>query len=333
MMLTAAIVLSCGHLCGMVRQSEGSQRWALLVSGVSGDADLQGTYLEWIRTMHTSLTGPLQFPQDHVFVLFDDPARDPALVGYKSTRENLEKVARDVASRAGEDDLVFVLLVGHGNYEAGVYKLNLVGPDPTAEDIMAMFHGIRARRFVIANTTTCSGGSIPALARKGWVMVSATKSGNEKNRTHFGRYFVEAFQDNRADTDKDLRVSILEAFTYASKKVEEFYSGEGRLQTEHPVLEDDGDGQAHASPGPDNGEGFLSRTTFLASGPPLIRQGALSQEEQALAGEIQSLGKQIEALKYRKSEMGEAEYEAKLEELLLKLAEVQEKLRKHKPKE
>jgi hypothetical protein len=141
-----------------------------------------------------------------------------------------------------------------------------------------------------------------------------------------GRYFVEALKGNAGDVDKNGRVSILEAFSHAAAKVEEYYSAEGNLQTEHPVLDDSGEGEAHVRPGPDNGDGLLARTTYLDPGPATAAAG--SPEAQRLAEEAQAIEKQIEALKYVKSEMPEAEYEQKLEALLVRLAETRAKRQK-----
>jgi hypothetical protein len=275
------------------------------------------------------LQGPLQFAFDHVFVLFDDPAKDPALAQYKSTRENLAKVCRDVAGRAGRDDLVFVFIEGHGSFDQNSYKLNLVGPDPNAEELAAMLYAIPAQHFIVVNATSASGASLAALSRKGRIVITATKSGNERNRTHFGHFFVEALKNNNADVDKNGRVSALEAFSYAAQKVEEHYTKEGELQTEHAVLDDNGDGQGQAKPAPENGEGLLARTTYLDPGGTLLTRRKLTQQEQELAKEAQSLEQQIEALKYEKAKMNEAEYEKKLESLLLRLAEINAKLREN----
>ncbi len=305
-------------------------RWAILLSGISGEPGLQQEFLKWIKELDAALSGPMQFPRDHIFVLFDDPSKDPNLIRYKSTRENLASVCGKIAGEARKDDLVFVFLAGHGNFDGKVYKLNLPGPDPTAEELASILYSIPAQRFIVANMTTCSGGSIPALAQKGKVIISATKSGMEKNQTQMGQFFVQAFKDGNADIDKNGRVSMLEAFNYAAQKVEEYYINQGLLKTEHPVLEDNGDGQAQASPGPENGEGLLARTTFLDPGLPRLTQVKRGPEEEALATEVQSLEKQIETLKYMKAEMPEAEYENKLEALLVRLATINAKLRKNK---
>jgi hypothetical protein len=329
--IRAAFISLClwGFVVASASASDGPRHWAILVSGVSGDPELQEHFLKLTRDFRTSLEGSLQFPRNQIVVLFDDPAKDPELIQHQSSRENLEKVSRDLAGRVGKDDLVFVFIMGHGNFDSKGYKLNLPGPDPTAEELALILYAIPAQRFVVVNTTTCSGGSISALAKKGKIIVTATKSGQEKNQTHMAQFFVEAFKEGNADVDKNGRVSVLEAFTYATRKVEEYYNKEGNIQTEHPVLEDSGDGKPNAQPGPENGEGLLARTTYLDSRLPSAAKGKTSSEEGALALEAQALEKQIEALKYTKGEMPEAEYEKKLEALLIKLAQINAKLRKN----
>jgi hypothetical protein len=303
-------------------------RWAILVSGVSGDPELQKEYAAQLKDMDGILERQFGFPRDHIFALFDDPSQNPSLFQYKSTREDLAKVCRNLAAKAQKGDLLFVLILGHGSMDSEEYKLNLVGPDPTAKELAAMLDEIPAQRSIVVNTTNCSGGSIPALSRSGRVLITATKSGVERNQTRFAEFFIEGFKENRADTDKDGRVSMLEAFRYANQAVEGFYSKAGNLQTEHAQLDDDGDAQAHAAPGPDNGDGLFARTSYLDRETFLVAGGNLTPEQSSLAREAESLQKQIEALKYAKSSMPEAEYEKKLEDLLVRLAQVNAKLRK-----
>jgi hypothetical protein len=307
-----------------VPAAERDGRWAILIAGVSGDPDLQSSYLKEIRDLHSALRDSLGFPGDHIFVLFEDPAKDPKLIQRKSTRQDLQAVCRDLAGRVSREDLMFVFIEGHGEYDGKTYKLNLVGPDPTAENLAEMLYSIPAQRFVLVNATSCSGGSLAALSQRGKILIAATKSGMEKNQTRLGAFFIQAFKDNAADSDKNGRVSVMEAFSYAVRQVEEFYRSEGHLQTEHAVLNDIGDG-AQGEPAPEKGDGLLARITFLDAGTP-VTDRQLTPEQQRLAREAQEIEKQIEALKYAKSGMPESEYENKLEELLLKLAQIDAKL-------
>jgi hypothetical protein len=322
------VVLSACLGSPSLTAAERDGRWAILLAGVSGDPGLQMEYLKELRDIRATLAGPLQFRNDQVFVLFDDVSKDTDLIQYQSTRENLGRVCREVGRRAAKDDLVFVLILGHGSYDGSSYKLNLVGPDPTAQELAAAIYSIPAQYFVVVNTTTCSGASLQALSGKNRAVIVSTRSGSEKNLTHMGAYFVEALRENNADVDKNGRVSMLEAFNYAARKTEEYYSGEGNLQTEHAMLDDNGDAQGHPKPGPDNGDGLLARSIYLDLGPGSLARGPVGAEQQQLSLEAQTLEKQIESLKYAKSRMPQAEYEKKLEELLLKLAQVNAKLRK-----
>jgi hypothetical protein len=322
-----AVLSLLGFAASGLTATERDGRWAILLAGVSGDSELQKEYLNEIRDLHSALVNSLGFSRNQIAVLFDDPSKDPGLIQYKSTRENLQAVSFKLAGQVQKDDLVFVFIEGHGDYDGKVYKLNLVGPDPTAEDLAAVLYAIPAQRFIVINATNCSGGSIPALSQQNKIVVSATKSGMEKNLTRFGRYFVEAFKNNAADSDKNGRVSILEAFFYACQKVAEYYGNEGNLQTEHAVLEDTGDARAQGKPAPENGEGLLARNTFLDAGAPRNAQVSRTSEQQKLELEARELERQIEALKYAKGNLPEAEYENKLEELLLRLARINAKLK------
>jgi hypothetical protein len=308
--------------------AERDGRWAILLTGDSGDPELRQMYLKELADLHVVLTASLGFSRDHIAVLFDDPSKKPDLIQHQSTLQNLEAVCNDVAGRVKKEDLVFVFIDGHGSYDGKTYKLNLVGPDPTAEKLAAILYSIPAQRFVILNATSCSGGSVGALSQAGRVIITATKSGMEKNQTHMGQYFIDAFKDNAADSDKNGRVSIIEAFSYTNKKVEDYYSSEGNLQTEHPVLDDNGDAKANAKPSPENGDGLLASSTFLDAGIPAVTRIALTAEQKELERAAQELEKQIQALKYAKSSMTEAEYENKLEDLLLRLAQINAKLPK-----
>jgi hypothetical protein len=121
---------------------------------------------------------------------------------------------------------------------------------------------------------------------------------------------------------------MFEAFVYTRQKVEEYYRDEASMQTEHAVMDDNGDGQAQPQPSPENGEGLLARTVFLDSGSSVAASANLTPEQKELAREAQDIESRIEALKYAKAEMPEADYEKKLEDLLLKLAQINAKLPK-----
>ena len=73
--------------------------------------------------------------------------------------------------------------------------------------------------------------------------MTATKSPDEVFYARFGEYFAEAIGGlEDADIDQDRQVSLLEAFRHAAAAAATFYDNEGRLATEHALIDDNGDG-------------------------------------------------------------------------------------------
>ncbi len=260
--------------------------------------------------------------------LFKAAAEDAhviTLTGAKATKaqmtEALVSVARD--AKAGDD---FVLiLIGHGSFDGTEYKFNLVGPDISAEELAGLCDKIAAKRQLIVNTTSASGGSVKALQRQGRAVIAATKAGTEKNATVFARYWLEAFQDPTSDIDKSDSISALEAFTYADRKTAAFYESQKRLATEHPVFEDTGKGEAVRSPAGNEGA-LLSSMTVLRIGA--AQKAANDPAKRALLTKKEELEQKIDELKYDKAAMDPAEYKKQLTDTLVQLAQVQQELDK-----
>jgi hypothetical protein len=171
--------------------------------------------------------------------------------------------------------------------------------------------------------TSASGGAIESLRKSNRVVITATKTGTEKNATVFARYWVEALNDPAADSDKNDVVSALEAFRFADKKTAAFYESQNRLATEHAVLEDTGKGEGVRAPSPENGEGML------AAQFPLLRIGATANASKdpaklPLIARKEELEQQIDKLKYDKAAIPPDDYKKQLGALLLELARTQE---------
>ena len=49
------------------------------------------------------------------------------------------------------------------------------------------------------------------------MIITATKSGREGNETVFYEYFLKGLEEATADEDKDQKVSVWEAFKYATE--------------------------------------------------------------------------------------------------------------------
>jgi hypothetical protein len=262
---------------------------------------------------------------DRLFKSEGDQFHAVTLSGADATRAKMTQALGQVASEAKSDDDFVLILIGHGTFDGFEYKFNLVGPDISGDDIAELCDKIPAKRQLIVNTTSASGGSVIPLQRAGRALIVATKSGTEKNATTFARYWAEALQDPTADTNKDDSISAMEAFVYASKKTSDFYDSQKRLATEHAEFEDTGKGDAVREASTQTGEGLLlSNFTLVRLGTE--QAAATDPAKRALLAQKEQLEQKIDVLKYQKAAMDENDYKQQLTEDLLELAKVQEQL-------
>jgi hypothetical protein len=149
-----------------------------------------------------------------------------------------QALAAEPKEGAGE---LWLVLIGHGTFDGKEAKFNLRGPDLPAADLALWLQPFR-RPLAVIDTSSSSAPFLNKLSGPNRVIVTATRSGYEQNFTRFGQYFAEALGDPQSDLDKDGQISLLEAFLGAAYRVTEFYKTEGRLATEHALIDDNGDG-------------------------------------------------------------------------------------------
>jgi hypothetical protein len=264
---------------------------------------------------------------DKTFKAAGDDAHVYTLTGSDASREHLRDTLAMVAREAKPEDDFVLVLIGHGSFDGVEYKFNLVGPDVSGAELAQLCDSIPARRQLLVNTTSASGGSIPALERAGRGVIAATKNGSEKNATVFARYWVEALHDPDADVDKNDAISALEAFQYAERKTTDFYESEKRLATEHAVFDDTGKNEAVRQPSVDSGEGLLL-SSFVLLRLGAAQKAANDPAKRALLAKKEELERRIDALRYEKAAMSQEEYKKQLTDALVELARVQEELDK-----
>jgi hypothetical protein len=287
--------------------------YAVIVAGLGGEPDYEQRFTAAAKDLDRIFKAA--GPTSHVYTLTGQQATAAQF------RDKMSAVARDAKP---EDDFTLIL-IGHGSFDGVDYKFNFVGPDLTATEIATLCNSIASRRQLIVDTTSASGGALKAFERGGRAIITATKSGTEKNATVFARYWVEALQDSAADTDKSDSISAMEAFTYASKKTAAFYDSQKRLATEHAVFNDSGSGEPARAPG--NGQGtFMATFTIVRLGTS--QQASNDPGKRALLQKKDQLEEKIDTLKYQKPAMDPDDYKNQLKDALLQLAKVQEELDK-----
>ena len=236
------------------------------------------------------------------------------MIAGRSSREALETEIAALADRVRPADRVLIVLIGHGTADGESAKLNLPGPDLAAADLDAWLETVPAGAVAVVNTASASGGFLAPLAGAGRVVITATRSAREAERTHFGEFFVEAVRTDGSDTDKDGRVSLREAFDFARAEVERRYEREGQLLTEHAVLQGD---EALASTFRLGDPRGVAADPAAAADDPLVA---------ALLAEKRRLETSIAELRTRRDAMERSAYEDALEALLVDLAGVNARL-------
>jgi hypothetical protein len=194
----------------------------------------------------------------------------------------------------------------------------------TADDFARVLSAARGS-VIFVNTASASGEFVKALSGKNRVIITATKSAREQNETYFPKHFVDALTGTAGDADKDGRVSMLEAFTYARREVERLFATGNRIASEHPQLDDDGDGVAHGDASEKGPDGVRARAVYLE--PLGGVQTASDPRAATLLTERRVLEARIDSLRGRRASMTEEAYQRALEPLMVQLAEKTRELR------
>ena len=150
------------------------------------------------------------------------------------------KASLDKLSESNSPRPLWLVLIGHGTWDGVSADFNLAGPDLNARELHQWTRNMK-RPLILVNCTSSSGPFVNRMSGKNRVVVTATKSGSEQNYARFGKYFAEAFASLDSDLDHDDSVSVKEAFLKAVSDTQRFYKEEGRLATEHALLDDNGD--------------------------------------------------------------------------------------------
>ena len=289
-----------------------------VIVGLAGDPEHGELFEKWGAALVDAGSKRYGIPRERIVYLADKPAEGVPATG-RSTRAEIVRALGGLAQKAGPEDVVFIVLIGHGSFDGRVAKFNVPGPDMSPADFAPLLKGLAPRRVVLVNTASASGPFIEALSAPGRTIVTATRNGAERFATLFGGFFVDAFSAEEGDADKNKRVTVLEAFDYARRQVAAAYEREGIMLTEHALLDDTGDGEGTAQPAADGNEGRLASILSLGtagSGEPPPADAKL----RALYEERRTLERRVESLRLLKDSMEPQRYAAELEKALTELA-------------
>jgi hypothetical protein len=242
-----------------------------------------------------------------------------AVTDLEQLKQTLAGEPKDLTSE------LWLVLIGHGTFDGKEARFNLRGPDFSASELEEWLKPFR-RPLAVINCASSSGPFLNKLSATNRVVVTATRSGYEQNYARFGQFVAEAITDPQADLDKDGQTSLLEVFLAASQRVAEFYNAEGRLATEHALLDDNGDGRGTPADwfrgirAVKKATGGAALDGLRAHQFHLVR----SEQERKLSPETRARRDELELgiarLRDSKSQMTEDDYYQQLEKLLIEVA-------------
>jgi hypothetical protein len=287
-------------------------QFTLLVTGASGGAGYATRYDEWRSTLVAALRNRPGFDDQSLEVLAETPGPG---VG-RASRDGVQQAIGRLVERMDADDVLYIVMMGHGSFDGIDAKFNLVGPDVEAREWNAWLDQVPGR-VVVVNTTSVSSPFIERLSGRRRTIVTGYD-------TVFPEFFVAAYEDRAGDADKNGLVSILEAFDYASQGVRRWYQERGRLATERALLEDSGDGRGREA-GESGRDGLRAASQFLGAGP--VRTDAVADPSLApLLTRRQELIDSVQELRAAKEQMNADLYLRELERILLELAQLSRRL-------
>jgi hypothetical protein len=296
-----------------------AQTHLVIISGLGGEKKYSDSFNKLSSSLADVAGTRFGIPDAEIIWLGEDSASKAPHYRGQSTKVNIERALTQLAARVGPGDQVAIVLIGHGSGEGPESKISIPGPDLSARDFAQLLSRFTTQKIAFINMTSASGDMLPVLSAPNRVIVTATKSSFERNESHFAQFFVDALTKDVADTDKDGRVSLLEAFRYAVAETKRIYENDTRLQTEHAQLDDMGAKNGVPDPDGRTGQGILARRFFLDGGAA-TRAGANDPQLAALYKEKFGLEDQIDSLRTRKTAMSADAYDDALENLLVQLA-------------
>jgi hypothetical protein len=306
-----------------------AETYLLIISGLPGEPAYQETLQDWAGQL-IDYAGQAGLSEQRIIHLqTEPPAEAPYRVGL-SDQAGIKQAIAELKQQVEAQDHLWIVLLGHGSEqrkraENNSAEFNILGPDISAQQFAEWLAPLRPERLVFVAASSASGGFVSALAGPRRVLISATRSGAERYFAHFGGFWIQALDaEQGGDLDKNGKISLLEAFHYARREVERFYQSERRLQTEHALLDDNGDGQGSPEPMAEGEDGALAAQTFLVDYGDLA---STDPEHADLLEQQTGLEQRLQAWRKRKSELSSDAYFEGLEQILVEIIAIDQALR------
>ncbi len=226
-------------------------KYAVLISGGIKPEKAYARYWNDITSMYFILTWLYDYDPDNIYVIYKDGVGENAWAPCYglATHSTIETVFLELEGKMTAFDDLFIYTTNHG-WTGGLCLWNPMDPYPlTPNELSTMLEDIEYKQMIIVMEQCKSGVFIDPLSAERRVILTAcspyqssygcdTEGAWDEFLYHF-MCAVAQFKINgdsglvNSDTNNDGRVSMYEAFMYAS-------AHDSRL--ENPYYDDDGDG-------------------------------------------------------------------------------------------
>ena len=308
-----------------------TQKFAVIFGGAAADETYQTQFRQWTLKLQQILVRDYGYPPDHVTLLLGRGDSEAPTISGPCRLETILAAMERLQKKVRAGDQITLFFVGHGTSDDQDAKFVIAGPDITGTKFAEILEDFPDQDLAVVNTTSSSHPFCSALSAPGRVIVCATRSAAEKYDTIFARFLLAALENHAADRDKNRRVSLFETFLFVRQKVSTWYTDQKRLPSEHPSLDDNGDGHLQTDPDPARDDGGLAQIaeidTLARFLPQTVAGGPAFETVRKLTARVRALERSIILLRHQKTEMSDRDYWQQMEPLLIDLARSSRRMR------
>ena len=233
---TSAEETSAEETSADATEATSARRSLIIVEGAAGEAEYARQFAAWASRWEAA-------GRDAGMVVTRIGPATAGAAAQATGEDDLTRLKDAVARLAGRSPAeVWIVLLGHGTFDGRTARFNLAGPDLEAAGLAESLRPL-ACPVVVINCASASGPFVNAVSGPGRVVITATQSGAEVNATRLGEHLSAVVRDGGVDLDKDGQASLLELVLAASARTQAGYADEGRLASEHALIDDNADGR------------------------------------------------------------------------------------------
>ena len=250
-----ALVACC---CVLLRRARASRRTRTCSSSPAsaGDEEHATQFHKWATAIIDAAKKKDGVPDANITYLAEKPELDAARISGRSTRENVDEgVRRHRGAGASRTTRSFIAADRPRQLRRHAAAFNLPGPGPDRRRLRASC-STKLSRAAGRRSSTPRARAARSCRRspaRAATIVTATKTGGERNETRFPEFFVEAFSDDggRSRSQRPRVGAAKRSTTRTTKVVAGLRAGRATSSPSTPTLDD-------------GGEGKLAATLFLA---------------------------------------------------------------------